>query len=690
MARVDPTGINSENGGSLAATAVQIDLCGSIYGATPGTDITTALQTALNWIAANAPNGGEIYFSKPGTYNINGAQQTGTAQSYSYSGQVLIPAVSLANSMPITIRGPFSASGGGKSTGAPNGVILLSNATSGFVFDIIPSFTQFGCPWTGVMPIFEDIVIRTTDDPLCGGLNMLCTQRFRLANVAIDTPNSFVAPTSGTHEALVLPQVYNNGDVTVRDATIRNYPIGIRLSEHNVLDNVDVANCLIAFRGGGRAHVNWFGYVDVEECPTIFDGGSAPAFGAPTVLAGCALYGALDYENVATTAMKPVAFVNDTSTNPIIGKLDLYGTVSGSHPIVGGQSLDVVPVLKPPTIGPNQRGAGWQETHPYDNFYRVITPLQSGAGTPGQCSPSLHPWRVESGSFSVTSQVLQGLTGADACYVPVWQAGSASSTKDFARSRVITLKFTLGASAPLIRLYACSPVNGSGTASGGGIFGIEAKIAGGAAITLRASNSNILQAGSSLVAGSTHIVQLAVFHDSVGYPYAAEIYLDDVLIIAASIPASLATLTLQNSGTYPYYEDGIFLGDTGSQVTLFAANDIGPTPRRRFTTIITYSASMTPEATRGDVQTIAVTNNTAFTVNAPTSPPIASQSQDLTIEFTNSSGGATTNVAGATWNAAFVLVGGALTDPASTKKRYIRFTWNGAKWIESARASADY
>lgn len=110
----------------------------------------------------------------------------------------------------------------------------------------------------------------------------------------------------------------------------------------------------------------------------------------------------------------------------------------------------------------------------------------------------------------------------------------------------------------------------------------------------------------------------------------------------------------------------------------------------RWIQAITYSASMTPDASQGDLQTVNVTNNTAFTINAPTQPPNTTHTQDLMIEFTNGSGGAITNVSGATWNAAFVLIGGALTDPASTKKRYIRFAWNGAKWVETARASADY
>jgi hypothetical protein len=100
-----------------------------------------------------------------------------------------------------------------------------------------------------------------------------------------------------------------------------------------------------------------------------------------------------------------------------------------------------------------------------------------------------------------------------------------------------------------------------------------------------------------------------------------------------------------------------------------------------------YSASITPAANQGPWQTITVTNGTAFTINAPTFPPGANDTATLTIEISNTSGGAMGVV---TWNAAFKLVGGAFTNPATGNKRYIRFAWNGSAWVEIARAAADY
>jgi hypothetical protein len=100
-----------------------------------------------------------------------------------------------------------------------------------------------------------------------------------------------------------------------------------------------------------------------------------------------------------------------------------------------------------------------------------------------------------------------------------------------------------------------------------------------------------------------------------------------------------------------------------------------------------YSASITPDASAANWQTITVTNSTAFTINAPTNAPSSSQTEELTIEIFNNSGGAMGVI---TWNGAFILVGGAFTNPASTKRRYIRFEWNGANWVETNRAGADY
>jgi Pectate lyase superfamily protein len=100
-----------------------------------------------------------------------------------------------------------------------------------------------------------------------------------------------------------------------------------------------------------------------------------------------------------------------------------------------------------------------------------------------------------------------------------------------------------------------------------------------------------------------------------------------------------------------------------------------------------YSASITPNAFVGNWQTITVTNGTAFTINAPTNPPSTTGTAELTIEILNSSGGAMGVI---TWNGAFIFAGITWANPASTKKRYARFEWNGLNWIATGFSTADY
>lgn len=101
----------------------------------------------------------------------------------------------------------------------------------------------------------------------------------------------------------------------------------------------------------------------------------------------------------------------------------------------------------------------------------------------------------------------------------------------------------------------------------------------------------------------------------------------------------------------------------------------------------TYSASITPNAYNGNWQRITVTDGNAFTINAPINPPNSSHNQELTIEIVNSSGGVMGVI---TWDGAFVFAGVTWANPASTKKRFARFEWNGAAWICTGFSTADY
>jgi hypothetical protein len=99
---------------------------------------------------------------------------------------------------------------------------------------------------------------------------------------------------------------------------------------------------------------------------------------------------------------------------------------------------------------------------------------------------------------------------------------------------------------------------------------------------------------------------------------------------------------------------------------------------------ITYAASMTPDATVGNVFVIAANNGTAFSIGAPSGSP--TQAMQITIRIKNSSGGA---LGAATWDSHYKMA--AWTQPAAGFSRSIIFTYEVATgfWIETSRTTVD-
>lgn len=96
---------------------------------------------------------------------------------------------------------------------------------------------------------------------------------------------------------------------------------------------------------------------------------------------------------------------------------------------------------------------------------------------------------------------------------------------------------------------------------------------------------------------------------------------------------------------------------------------------------VTYSASMTPDASLGSHQVMTVTNGSAFTINAPTNPTL---DRMMTVIMRNASGGA---LGTATWNAVFKMA--AWTNPGNGNSRSITFRYDGTNWVEQYRSASD-
>lgn len=102
----------------------------------------------------------------------------------------------------------------------------------------------------------------------------------------------------------------------------------------------------------------------------------------------------------------------------------------------------------------------------------------------------------------------------------------------------------------------------------------------------------------------------------------------------------------------------------------------------------TYGANVTIDAALGDFFIISVSNNSAFTVLAPTNTPQSGFSKYISITIANGSGGA---MGAITWTAGAggFRLAGAFTNPANATQRSIIFRWNGTVWHEVARTAAD-
>jgi putative cofactor-binding repeat protein len=134
------------------------------------------------------------------------------------------------------------------------------------------------------------------------------------------------------------------------------------------------------------------------------------------------------------------------------------------------------------------------------------------------------------------------------------------------------------------------------------------------------------------------------------------------------------------------YTDTIGLG-TNILTTSTGVNNLAMTSQeasfRSGYNVVTYSASMTPDLTKGSRQEITITNGTAFTINAPNGAAV--KGAPLSIILRNTSGGAHGTI---TWNATYKM-GGALAAIATGKSKTVDFVWNGTNWVESFRSPAD-
>jgi hypothetical protein len=147
------------------------------------------------------------------------------------------------------------------------------------------------------------------------------------------------------------------------------------------------------------------------------------------------------------------------------------------------------------------------------------------------------------------------------------------------------------------------------------------------------------------------------------------------VIYAAETGDTNARCSIEANGTILWSTGG---GASDTSLTREAAGAIGVVNVLRPTrTTLAYSASMTPNAAAAEHYLITVTNTSAMTINAPSNPPLNSDTQWLVIEFRNSSGG---TMGAITWNAVFKGIG-AIANPGNGQKSMWTFRWSGTNWV---------
>lgn len=99
---------------------------------------------------------------------------------------------------------------------------------------------------------------------------------------------------------------------------------------------------------------------------------------------------------------------------------------------------------------------------------------------------------------------------------------------------------------------------------------------------------------------------------------------------------------------------------------------------------LTYGTLIKTNCLAGENFLIAITNNTAFTIDKPINPV---RGMVISYMLKNTSGGASGAI---TWNSVFHFVGGAApAAPANNNNRTIGFVYDGASWLERFRSAGD-
>lgn len=167
------------------------------------------------------------------------------------------------------------------------------------------------------------------------------------------------------------------------------------------------------------------------------------------------------------------------------------------------------------------------------------------------------------------------------------------------------------------------------------------------------------------------------------------IYIANTSTLAQLYSESTCTLTTANpvttnsKGTFTVYvPDGAYdILPVKSAYSFDLIQDVVLEDRYTILTP-TYSTSITLNRAGAQRHIITATNNTAFTINAPTGT--VGTGSPLWVTIRNNSG---TSLGTITWDSVFKKA--SFTAPGNATQRSILFYWNGTNWVEDVKTPAD-
>ena len=224
------------------------------YGAVgdDSTDNTTAFQNAIN---ALATTGGTL-FIPDGIYKFTSASTTVNGSN----SQLHFPDVT-SGCIGITLTGSRQQSMLPSVTGSivvpTAGAILHSSATSGAVFGGKSASGTYD-NFTLVNTVFENLTIRTQNNPGLTGLDLSFIGNVRLTNVVVDTGVYNIAaitqPSTTTAYGVKMPGINNGAYSRIESLMVIGYYTGILFGEHTDADNLGTWGCYYAGEISNQNH----------------------------------------------------------------------------------------------------------------------------------------------------------------------------------------------------------------------------------------------------------------------------------------------------------------------------------------------------------------------------------------------------------------------------------------------------